>query len=46
MSNETAQDGTQRQEIVLETQRRQGLLVEKYIILNEPGIHYRIIDEY
>lgn len=31
-------------ERIIKTQYRQGLVVEKYIIEGEPGIHYRIVD--
>ena len=30
-------------ERIIEVQYRQGVLVEKYIIEGEPGIHYRVV---
>ena len=32
-------------ERIIETQHRQGLVVEKYIVEGEPGVNYRIIGE-
>ena len=31
-------------ERVIDTQYRQGVVVEKYIVEGEPGIHYRAVE--
>jgi len=31
-------------ERVIDTQYRQGTVVEKYIIEGEPGVHYRVVE--